>query len=178
MLIPGRRSEAPPLDLRLNRILASFDQVGYSPVVDRTAGASTDRTRRELRMSQIENRLRLRRRHCEERRQYLAALQHLAERLRADAGRLRGEIEQAMTAGDPSSGRLLAERRSKVEGSLAAVEAQLDSATAALAAAEQEMLRHERAFAARTENGHLAVGRAVRRLRRLRASPPASGNGG
>src|SRR5256885_14869583 len=73
-------------------------------------------------MSVAENRLSLGRRQCEERRRYLAGLESLAQRLRADERRLRAEIQRAGIAGlAPEVGFAgsLVERHSKLARSVA-----------------------------------------------------------
>jgi chromosome segregation ATPase len=146
---------------------------------DDRGDANREGARRELLMSLIENRLQLRRRQCEERRQYLAELERLATRLRADAGRLEDEIERAVALGNRISAPPLTERHAKVERSLAAIEAQLGSAAAALAAAEQELRQYERAFATRAGSARLADRPLARRPRgRLPASPAIGGDRG
>ncbi len=122
-------------------------------------------------MSLIENLLRLGRRQCEELRRTLAELELLAQRLRADAGRLQAAIERSVAAGDPGSARSLNERRGKVERSLAGVASRIAEAGDALAAAERELKRHERAAAQRADS----VGPSERRsTRRSRRAPPAA----
>jgi hypothetical protein len=120
----------------------------------------------------IDNLLRLRRRECEEHRRYVAELDLLAERLRADARRLRAEIERLVAAGDPLLAQPLVERHDKVERSVAAIESQMAAAGDALAAAEEELKRHEMAAAQRAGNERLA-GRRSRRGRPRPASPIA-----
>lgn len=117
-------------------------------------------------MSLADNHLQLRRRQCQERRRYLAELELLATRLRADARRLQAEIERVVAGGNRVSARPLFERHGKVEGSLAAIESQIGSAGAALAAAEQELQQYERAFAHRGGGTRLADRRQARRVRR------------
>ncbi len=121
-------------------------------------------------MSLIENLLRVRRRRCEERRRYLAELEHLAQRLRADALRLRAVIEAAAAAGDRVSAQPPTRRHAKLERSLAAVEHQIGLAGAALAAAEEELRRYELVVAPRDGAGELAAIRRGRRGRRPRAA--------
>src|SRR6266487_5238634 len=91
-------------------------------------------------MTVAENRLSLGRRQCEERRRYLAGLELLAQRLRADERRLRAEIQRAGTAGPAPEGSAgqpvvagnfagsLVERHSKLARSVAAVDAQIAEA--------------------------------------------------
>jgi flagellar protein FliJ len=121
-------------------------------------------------MSVMDNLLRLRRRQCEERRHYLAELEHLAGRLQADVRRLEAEIELAAAAGNRDATRPLIERRGKVERSVAAIEAQIDVASAALAAAEQDLRQHETTFSQRAGGARLADRLQLRRAKRTRAA--------
>jgi len=82
-----------------------------------------------------------------ERQRYLAELQSLDARLRADVERLREEVDQAggakrVSAGsriDPLFIRPLLDRRDKLLRSIAEIEAQIVEAQAAVVSAEQEM---------------------------------------
>jgi flagellar FliJ protein len=82
-----------------------------------------------------------------ERQRYLADLESLGERLRADAERLREEIDQAGGAEalpsnprlDPLFIRPLVERREKLLRSIGEIEAQIEEARAAVATAQQEV---------------------------------------
>jgi hypothetical protein len=123
-------------------------------------------------MSLIDNRVNLRRRRCEELRQYLAELELLAERLRADAGRLRAAIEGAFAAGDMAAVAPLRERHSKVERSVAAVEGQIGAAGVALAAAEGELRGYEFAHATRAGGMVLPERHQVRGGQRGRSATP------
>lgn len=126
-------------------------------------------------MSIHDNLLHRRRRQCAEQRHYLAELELLAQRLRADAGRLRAEIERAVALGDPLSTRPLIERHGAVERSVAAIESQIAAAGDALAAAEQELTRHELAAVRRAGREGLAERRRPRYSRRAPpAAPPAA----
>jgi hypothetical protein len=106
-------------------------------------------------MSVLEDRLGSGRRHCSERRRYLAGLESLAEQLRADERRLRAEIAGTFAdwqvpeegAGRPGFARPLIERHSKLARSVAAIDAQIAEVGAELGAAEQELKRHEHAAA-------------------------------
>src|ERR1700722_9233222 len=81
-----------------------------------------------------------------ERQRYLAELQSLGDRLRADTDRLRDEIEQLGGADavptnprlDPLFVRPLLERREKLMRSIAEIDAQILEAQAAVTAAQQE----------------------------------------
>ena len=139
-------------------------------------------------MSVLENLLRRRRRQCEEQRRYLAELELLAERLRADARRLRAEIEREAVLGNPVSARPrpsslarqlprelpgeLIERRGTLERSVFEVEGRIAEAGAALGAAEQELKRHELASAQHAGSAALSDRRRARRLRRARPVAP------
>ena len=122
-------------------------------------------------MSVLHNRLRQQRWELEERRRFLAGLEALAARLRRDAQRLHWEIEEEIGAGAteqkpgvvyPIFAQPLLERRRKLEGSIAEIEAQIAEAREAVAAAEQEVSVHEAASANRAK----ANGTGGRRLRR------------
>jgi len=119
-------------------------------------------------MNAIENRLTLHRRHCDERQRYLAELESLAQRLRADGGRLRSEIERAVTGGNPASTQPLLERHGKLARSLAAIEGQIAAAGDALAAAARELKRHEIAAAQRPDNAGMSAARRTPRSSRTR----------
>ncbi|MGE5268935.1 MAG: hypothetical protein ACM3JG_04595 [Thiohalocapsa sp.] len=123
-------------------------------------------------MRLIENLLRARRRQCEEQRRYVGELEQLAQRLAADALRLRVEIGQD-SAADPAVRAALLERRTTVERSVIAIEHQLGEARAALAEAAHELQRSELALAQRTAGG-LGDGGAPRRGRRARRPRPGS----
>ncbi len=123
-------------------------------------------------MNSLENRISVHRRHCEERRRYLAELESLAQRLRADGARLRSEIEQAVAVGNPASAHPLLQRHVQLARSLAAIEGQIAAAGDALAAAARELKRHEFAAAQRAPGPGLPVER--RSPRSSRARPAAS----
>ena len=120
-------------------------------------------------MSVLENLLRWHRRDCEDRRRYAAELELLAERLRADAGRVRGEMEAAGGEGPPGP-EPLAERCHKLERSVAELDGQVAAARAALAAAEEQLKLYERAVADRAGGAALSDRRLARRARQLRPS--------
>jgi hypothetical protein len=103
-------------------------------------------------MNTRENRITLHRRHCEERRHYLAELEFLAQRLRTDGWLLRGEIERAVAIGNPASAHPLLQRHGRLARSLAAIEGQITAAEDALAAATRELKRHELAGARPADN--------------------------
>jgi prefoldin subunit 5 len=99
-------------------------------------------------MSVAENRLNLGRRQCEDLRRQLAGLEALAQRLRADARRLRGEgrvagqpVVAEARAGDLAES--LAERHSTLARSVAEIDSQIATVGAALGAAEHELRRYE-----------------------------------
>ena len=121
-------------------------------------------------MNALENRLNLHRRHCEERQRYLAELESLAQRLRADGGRLRCEIERAVTVGNPASTPPLLERHGKLARTLAAIESQITAADDALAAAVRELKRQELAAAQRADNDATFAARRASRSSRARAA--------
>lgn len=102
------------------------------------------------------------RRECEGRRRYVADLEHLAERLRGDAQRLSAEIQLAEADGAAAMVRQLADRYAKLERSINEIGAQLAAACQALAAAEQQLQRHETV----SITGPSTPGRAGRRRRR------------
>jgi hypothetical protein len=111
-------------------------------------------------MSVPEKVLSLHRRECGERRRHAEELRRLAERLRSDAARVRAEIDAAGGA-DP----LLLERDYRLERSVGEIEGQLTAAYEALAAAEQQLRRHERAIADRALGPGLAERRLARRTK-------------
>jgi hypothetical protein len=125
-------------------------------------------------MSLVENLLRAQRRQCEERRRHLGELEQLAERLRADALRLRAAID------DPGGDRLTARhavlRHATVERSITAIEIQIGSAAATLALAEAELRQSERAVA--QHDGAGEAGAARRRGRRKNPASVEPGQGG
>jgi len=126
-------------------------------------------------MNALENRLTLHRRNCDERRRYLAELESLAQRLRADGGRLRSEIELAVTVGDPASTQPLLGRHGQLARSLAAIEGQIAAAAAALATADRELRRREFAAAQRIDNAGPSAARRAPRASRARPAIPGSG---
>src|SRR5262249_15491446 len=110
----------------------------------------------------------------EERQRYLADLELLAERLRADAIRLRHEVEaEAKAAGIPLDAldsergflfcRPLLERQRKLERSAAEVEGQIVEARVAVQPAELEVRMHEVGWSHHTPP---PGGRLPRRARR------------
>lgn len=100
-----------------------------------------------------ENRIARHRRNCEGRRSYLAELESLAWRLRADGERLRTEIEQAVAVGNATSAQKLLQRHGQIARSLAAIEAQITVAGDALASAARDLKRQELAAAQRAPAG-------------------------
>jgi hypothetical protein len=123
-------------------------------------------------MSVLENRLRLGRRQCRQWRRYLAGLESLAQRLRADERRLQAEIELAVAgrpdfAGEPAGE--LTERHGKLARSVAAIDTQIAEVGAALGAAEQELRRHELAAAQHTARAGLSEPRRTRRASAAKA---------
>ncbi len=136
-------------------------------------------------MSVIENLVRVGRRQCDERRRYLAELEHLAERLRADARRLYSAVESAAAAAPPdirvadaASARPLLARYRKLTRSVAEIDGQIAAARASLAAAEDELRRQEAALAQHTAGLGRRGSHRLRRGRPARAVPPVGGRGG
>ncbi len=103
-------------------------------------------------MSMLDSQLRRSRRECEERRRYLAELRLLGERLRVDARRLLGEIEESGGGASP-----LRERQRKLAGSIGEIERQITAASDALAAAEEDLRRHEFAWRQRAGNARSSM---------------------
>jgi len=104
-------------------------------------------------MNLLEHRLSQRRRNCRERRRYLAELEALAGRLRADEKRLQAEIERAVALA-PGSGEIadgLVARHRKLLGSVVEIDQRLVEAAAVFATAERDLKRHELALAERSE---------------------------
>jgi len=118
-------------------------------------------------MSVLENVLRLHRRECEERRRYAVELGLLAERLRADAMRLRSEMETGGAQG-PAGPEPLAERCHKLERSVADLDGQVTAARAALAAVEEQLKLYERAVTDHAGGAALSDRRLARRTRQAR----------
>lgn len=120
--------------------------------------------RRSCRISVLENRLRGGRGQCRQSRRYLAGLESLAQRLRADERRLRAEIELAVAgrlspeagAGEPGfaaepAGELIG-RHGKLVRSVAAIDTQIAEVGAALGVAEHALQGQE--LAAAQSSGH------------------------
>lgn len=89
-----------------------------------------------------------------ERQRYLAELESLAERLRADTERMKDEIDQAGVTDETTRihsvfVRPLIDRRDKLRRSVAEIDAQIADARAAVAAAQQEMKLFEGPLAQR-----------------------------
>jgi hypothetical protein len=131
-------------------------------------------------MSVLENRLRLGHRQCRQWRRYLAGLESLVQRLRADERRLQAGIELAVAgrpdfAGEPDgqpdgeSARELTERHGKLARSVAAIDTQIAEVGAALGAAEQALRRQELAAAQRTVRAGLSEPRRTRRASAAKA---------
>src|SRR5438874_1427047 len=112
-------------------------------------------------MTILDTVLRLHRWQLDERRRYLTELESLAERLRADALRLRADTEADV--GSVSGSHQLIDRHNKLEHSIAEIEHQIVAARAAAVAAEREVGAHELAAAQR-----LTLGSTMRRARRAR----------
>jgi len=101
-----------------------------------------------------------------ERRRYLADLESLAARLRADVERLRDEIGEA--GGDAKQAhavfvRPLVDRRDKLLGSIAEIDVQIDEAREAVASAEQEVRLRGGALIQHSARSDLLVTRRARR---------------
>jgi len=136
-------------------------------------------------MSVRENLLRLHRWRLQERQDYLAGLESLMERLRADAARLQEEIGESEAANGPAANggdppaylAPLIERRTKIERSMAEIEAQIVEAREMVEAAQQEV-KHAENGAAASPSGPMRVSRRTRRERqpRTRAESPFAGN--
>lgn len=107
-----------------------------------------------------------------ERQRYLAELEALAERLRADVEHLRQEIDEAGGAEalptnrrlDPMFIRPLVERHEKLLRSVAEMESQIGEARAAVASAQQEMRLVEGGM---VQRGLRFEDRLTRRTRRM-----------
>jgi hypothetical protein len=137
-------------------------------------------------MSVRENLLRLHRWRLQERQDYLAGLESLRERLRADAVRLQEEIGESEAAGGravdgggpPAYLVPLIERRGKIERSMGEIEAQIGEAREMVEAAQQEVKHAENGAAANASAGPVRVSRRARRERqsRPRTESPSSGN--
>lgn len=126
-------------------------------------------------MSLVENLLRAQRRQCEEGRRYLAELEDLAQRLRADALRLRAAIGEGTGDRPAADGVVL--RHATIERSIAVIEAQIGVAAAALVVAEAELRQSEHAIAQRGGAGEFAEARMRRRGRRRGpAALPSNGS--
>jgi flagellar protein FliJ len=117
------------------------------------------------------NRYRLHHWQLAERQRYLKELESLGERLRADVERLGEEIDEAGGAGAvPANGRIdplfvrpLLDRRDKLLGSIAEVDAQTVDARAAVAASHQEVKLVEGTMAQRGLNFEERLTRRARR---------------
>lgn len=135
-------------------------------------------------MSVRENLLRLHRWRLQERQEYLAGLESLTERLRADAARLQEEIDDSGPADSlvgsavPPFLAPLIERRAKIERSMTEIEGQIDEARGLVEAAQQEVKHAENGAATNAPAGPMRVSRRVRRARqpRARAEAPLIGH--
>jgi hypothetical protein len=137
-------------------------------------------------MSVRENLLRLHRWRLQERQEYLAGLESLMERLRADAARLREEIAESEAVTGYAANRggplrylvPLIERRTKIERSMAEIEAQIAEARELVETAQQEVKHAENGAGANPSSGPMRVSRRTRRERQPRPRPeaPFSGN--
>lgn len=137
-------------------------------------------------MSVRENLLRLHRWRLQERQDYLAGLESLMERLRADAARLREEVAESerangrVASGDDPPPYLapLIERRTRIERSMAEIEAQIGEAREMVEAARQEVKHAESGVGAYAQPGPMRVTRRTRRggQSRSRTDLPSAGN--
>lgn len=117
-------------------------------------------------MSLLRNLLTAQRRDLDEKRRYVADLENLAERLRRDARRLLRGAEQAADAGgDGTMAWPFAERHCRLQRSIADLDERLAAARDALAAAEQQLRRYERAQLDCDGRHRIAVRRDMRRCR-------------
>lgn len=115
-------------------------------------------------MSTLDNPLSLHRQQCEERQRYVARLEAVAERLRADERRLRAEIQRVFAdwlapeaaGGKPVCARPLIERHGKLARTLSAVEGRIAAARKALTAAARELKQHELAALQRADSAGLS----------------------
>jgi len=119
-------------------------------------------------MSALDTLIRVHRWQLDERRRYLAGLDGLASRLRADAERLQEEADaEARAAGlslqagaaYPLFIAALIERRNKIERSIAEVDIQIAEAREAVSVAFQEVKRYELAAANRAREGRERLAR-------------------
>jgi cell pole-organizing protein PopZ len=132
-------------------------------------------------MSLLENRLSLRRQQCEEQRRYVADLDSMAQRLRADERRLQADIERAVAGSNPVFAGPLLKRHSTLARSIAAIDAQIAAAGDALAAAAQELERHELTAAQRAGNAGVSDRRRAPRspsARQAASEPERHDDGG
>jgi hypothetical protein len=113
-------------------------------------------------MNGRQNTFRLQHWQLAERQRYLADLESLALRLRADVDELNREIERSGAA-EPVSVAALAERRDKLVGTISEVDGQVAEAREAVASAQQEVKVFEGSGAYR---GFTFEDRRVRRTRR------------
>jgi hypothetical protein len=137
-------------------------------------------------MSVRENLLRLHRWRLQERQDYLAGLESLMERLRADAGRLQDEVAEserangrAATGGDaPPYLAPLIERRTRIERSMAEIETQIGEAREMVEGARQEVKHAENGAGTHAQPSPMRVTRRARRERqsRPRTEEPFAGN--
>jgi flagellar export protein FliJ len=119
-------------------------------------------------LSGLDSMIRVHKWQLDERRQQLAQLERLQERLQGEQRRLDEELvgeQKAATASDeagfayPDYAKALADRRAKLLHSLGEVEGQLARAREALAESFAEVKRYEMAQATRERRGRAAVAR-------------------
>jgi hypothetical protein len=119
-------------------------------------------------MSVREELLRRRRRECAARRRYLADLELLGQRLRADASQILTETAEEGASSGPAAVQPLIDRRARLIRSIVELDQEIATARASLAAAEQELRRHE--FAKLPRSGSAST-RPARRAGRRRIAP-------
>lgn len=125
-------------------------------------------------MRVVDKLLNLHRRDRDAWRRYAAQLELLAERLRADASRLRAGIE---SAGGRASAGSLVDRYRQLQRSIGEIEAQLATARDALAVAERQCERCERDAADPAGARDFGERRPLRRARPARpACADSTGN--
>jgi hypothetical protein len=186
MLIQARVARAFRAGRSFNEILASPAEHAQDHTRTRALRKTSRGERGNVPMSVRENLLRLHRWRLQERQDYLAGLESLMGRLRADAVRLREEIGESEAAnghgakgGDPPPYLVpLIERRTKIERSMAEIEVQIGEARGVVEAAQQEVKHAENGTGANAPAGPMRVRRRVRRERhpRPRTEAPLIGN--
>ena len=119
-------------------------------------------------MSALDSLIRLYKWQLDERRQQVAELERLEDRLKAELQKLHdeGAVEQRVASGNPEAARAwsgwsaaAAARRKTLETSIAEAQGQLEKAREALAEAFQEVKRYEIALAAREKREKIVLAR-------------------